>query len=817
MFLDAAIHARDFQNASFMEFPFAMISRNPQETTVSIYPVSEQRAERNPLSRRTGLRRTLLALPLIFGCCLQTSVRADENPKQAESETTLSAEVLAEQARKSLVVVRSTDRTGGDLGLGTGFAIEGPGLIATAYHVIGDGREIRVELPDGRKLPVIEVFASSSQLDLAILRVEATDLPPLPLSPEGKTPQGREIVALGHPEGFRNAIVTGVVSGYQEIDGIEMLQLAMSIERGNSGGPVLDRKGQVVGIVTRKSALQDKLGFALPVRLLRDMQADPNPVPMSRWSTIGALDEKQWTPLFGGNWRQRAGRILVNGQGNAFGGRTLCVHQPNPPDLPFDVRVMVKLGNEEGAAGLIFHSDGNDRHYGFYPSAGNLRLTLFDGSDVNSWTILHNQPHEAYRLDDWNTLTVRIHSDRFECFVNGTKVVESKDSVLRSGKVGLAAFRGTVAEFRRFETGRDLLPTAPTAENFDRLRQFADSVPWKAPVQQPQLNEILPLGETAVDFMTAESLRLEQKARQLKTLARDLHETGVREELMKELNRIAPTTNASTEPAAGNAGDQPGVLKCALLIARVDNPDVDVPLYLDRVDAMVDDLRKTLPADASEAVRIARLDKWLFEEMGVRGSRYEYESPSNSYMNEVIDDREGIPISLSVLYMELATRLQLNVVGVGLPGHFVVRFEPTTAGATPETIDVFERGRRLSEEEIQKILADAGFPNEPKFREARSTRQILERMLTNLLNLAESQRRDADVLSCLETLTLIIPDNVEYRAKRLEMRARTGRLQMAIEDAGWFISQQPAGVDVERVRDLRQSLEMQLERQKSIP
>jgi regulator of sirC expression with transglutaminase-like and TPR domain len=147
----------------------------------------------------------------------------------------------------------------------------------------------------------------------------------------------------------------------------------------------------------------------------------------------------------------------------------------------------------------------------------------------------------------------------------------------------------------------------------------------------------------------------------------------------------------------------------------------------------------------------------------------------------------------------------------------VVRFEPTTAGTTPETIDVFERGRRLSEDEIQRILAEAGFPNEPRFREARSTRQILERMLTNLLNLAESQRRDPDVLSCLETLALIDPTNVEYRAKRLEMRARTGRLQMAIEDASWFISEQPAGVDVERVRELRQSLEMQLERQKSIP
>ena len=769
----------------------------------------------------TGLRRVFSELIVAFSVFVvlqatATEVCADEPTTQVAPPAPFSAEVLAEQARKSLVVVRSSDRTGGNSGLGTGFAIEGPGLIATAYHVIGDGRDISVELPDGRKLPVAEVFASSSQLDLAILRVDVTDLPPLPLSLEGRTAQGREIVALGHPEGFRNAIVSGVVSGHQEIDGIEMLQLAMSIERGNSGGPVLDRQGQVVGIVTRKSALQDKLGFALPVRLLRDMKADPNPVPMSRWSTIGALDEKQWLPLFGGNWKQRAGRILVNGQGNAFGGRTLCLHQPTLPELPYDVRVMVRMENEEGAAGLVMQADGLDRHYGFYPSAGNLRLTLFDGPDVNSWTILHNQPHEAWRPEEWNTLTVRVHSDRMECFVNGTLVVESRDPALRSGKVGLAAFRGTVAEFRRFEVGRDLLPTSPDASHYETLRLFADAVRWNVPVQQAQLDELAPLGESAVDFMTAESTRLEQKARQLKTLARDLHQAGVRRELMEELSRTSESPEVVGTPTDGPTSTGISLLKCALLLAKIDNPDVDVQLYLDRVDSMADELKKSLPAEASDAARLARLDQWLFEEMGVRGSRYEYDSPSNSYLNEVIDDREGIPISLSIFYMELAARLQLNVVGVGLPGHFVVRFQPTTPGAQPETIDVFERGKRLSEQDIQRILAEAGFPDESRFREARTPRQILERMLMNLLSLAESQRRDADVLSCLETLTMIEPANVEYRAKRLEMRARTGRLSMAIDDASWFISEQPPGVDVERVRELRQSLETQLERQQAV-
>ncbi len=743
---------------------------------------------------------------------------ADDKPGQADR---INVEALAEQALKSLVVVRSTDRTGSDLGLGTGFAIEGKGLIATAYHVIGDGREISIELKDGRKLPVTEIFASSSQLDLAIVRVEGLELPPLALSAEAKTPAGREIVALGHPEGFRNAVVSGVVSGHQEIDGVEMLQLAMSIERGNSGGPVLDAQGQVVGIVTRKSALRDKLGFALPVRLLRELQNDPNTVPMTRWSTIGALDETQWTPIFGGNWRQRAGRILVNGEGKSFGGRTLCLNQSASVEMPYDLRVQVKLESEEGAAGLVFHSDGNDRHYGFYPSAGNLRLTRFDGPDVGSWTILHNESHPAYRMDQWNTLTVRVQKDGFECYVNGTLVVKSADSVIPPGKAGLAAFRGTAAEFRRFEMGTNLFPASASEESFAELKKTVDALHWNQPAQTAELNSLLLLGETASEFLNEEADRLEQKSKRLRQLSADIHEAAVRKAIAAALrlpdrDSVDAPGNEGNEGSQGNdAAAEADLLTAALLIARQDNADVDVPVYVHRIEQMADELKKRVPVDSAESLRIAALDSYLFEELGVRGSRYEYESPSNSYLNEVIDDREGIPITLSVLYIELAKRLNLKVVGVGLPGHFVVRFEPGD-GSMPQTIDVFERGKRLSEEDIRTMLSEAGFPDQPRFREAKSAREIIERMQLNLLSLAEGRRDDASVLRYLETLVMLDPSSVEFRAKRLEMRARTGRLQMAIDDATWFIQEQPGGVDVERVRELRTSLELQQERQQQV-
>jgi regulator of sirC expression with transglutaminase-like and TPR domain len=735
--------------------------------------------------------------------CLGHSLRsrADEKPANA----VMSIEAVAAKARPSLVLVRSTDRTGGELGLGAGFVIDSQGLIATARHVIGDGRDIVIELEGGKLVPVTEVYASSAHLDLAIIRIDANGIIPLPISDEDDTAQGREVVALGHPRGFRNTIASGIVSGHQEFDGIRMLQLGMSIDHGNSGGPVLDRQGNVVGIVTMKSTVTKDVGFALPVKLLRDLKADPNPVPIARWRTIGTLDGRLWQPVFGANWRQRAGRITVNGQGTSFGGRTLCVQQAVLPEMPFDLQVIVKLKDEQGAAGLIFHSDGNEKHYGFYPSAGNLRLTRFSGPDVYSWTILHNEPHEAYKPGEWNTLTVRIHSDRFECFVNGSKVVESSDNALPPGKSGIASFRGTEAEFRRFETGENLLPSSLSPASREQLQQLANSVRPDAPAGQTAILQLVPFSESASDFLNAEALLLEQRAKQLRQLSRDTHDAATRT-LIAECMAIKPE---STEASSENSTD---LLRAALLVAHMDNPDIDVDAYVGRVDEMAQELKSTFPEGVSDLQKLELLDKDLFEDLGFRGSRFEYYSRSNSYLNEVIDDREGLPITLSILYMELAKRVGLNVVGVGLPGHFVVRYEPADPAEVPVVIDPFEHGRRLSEAEIRQILANARFPNEPRFREAQTPVKILERMTTNLLALAERDRNDADVLRYLELLVMLAPESPEYRAKRLELRARTGRLTMAIDDADWFLENQSEAIDVERVRELRQSLEQQLER-----
>ena len=285
-----------------------------------------------------------------------------------------------------------------------------------------------------------------------MIRIDAKGLQPLELGGKAAPSQGEPIVAMGNPHGLRHSVVSGVVSGRREIDGNSMIQLAMPIEPGNSGGPVLDMQRRVRGIVTMKSLVTENLGFAVDVNALRPLLEKPNPVPMSRWLTIGRLAADDWQPLMGANWQQRGGRILVNGTGKGFGGRSLCVWQHDPPKLPFEVAVSVKLDDEAGAAGLIFHSDSGNKHYGFYPSTGRLRLSRFSGPDVFSWQVLHEFSSDHYRPGEWNHLKVRVEKDKLLCYVNDQLVVESTDGAFTSGKVGLAKFRNTQAELSDFRS-----------------------------------------------------------------------------------------------------------------------------------------------------------------------------------------------------------------------------------------------------------------------------------------------------------------------------------------------------------------------------
>jgi S1-C subfamily serine protease/regulator of sirC expression with transglutaminase-like and TPR domain len=736
---------------------------------------------------RTGRSILVVGMLLSVWSLGAGSPPSDKEPKGAEART---VEQLAETARKSVVVIYYTGREGKQQGLGTGFVVSADGLIATNFHVIGEGRPITVRLADGKRYEVTTVHASDRALDLALIKIDAKGLTPLELGDSDKLKAGQAVVAVGNPHGLENSVVSGVVSGKREIEGRAMIQVAVPIEQGNSGGPLLDMQGRVQGILTMKSLVTANLGFAMPVNALNPLLKKPNPVPMSRWLTIGALDAAEWKALAGARWRQRAGRIIVDGAATTFGGRSLCLWQHPVPKRPFEIAVTVRLDDEAGAAGLVFHADGENKHYGFYPTAGKLRLSRFEGPDVFSWKVLQEVKSPHYRPGEWNTLKVRIKKDRFVCYVNDQQVLESTDMGLTDGKIGLVKFRDTEAEFKQFQVAAKIPPLALPAEIVARVGKAVAKIPPEGAVKPKLVDTLVNDAPASVTVLRDRARLLEKQAAELRKLAAAVHHKQVQTEILKALD--------GKESAID-------LLHAALLVAKLDNEELDVAAYRKEVDRLARELAAGFPKDADAAAKLAALKKYFFSERGFHGSRQEYYTRANSYLNEVIDDREGLPITLSVLYIELARRVGLDVVGVAMPGHFIVKHIPPKG--EPELIDVFDGGKALTQKDAARIVkAITGRALKEKDLEAASKQAIIVRMLNNLVGVARAEKDAPGVLRYLDTILTINPELAEERWMRAILRYQMGEKEGSLADVDWLLEHHPPGIDLDDVRELRKLL-----------
>jgi len=734
------------------------------------------------------------SLPLSTLCLLVSSFfGAFGNAQGVEQrkDNIPSIEEMVANVRPSVVTIRHVGRGGNDAGLGTGFVISSDGFIATNLHVIGEARPVSVELADGRAFDVTEVHATDRNADVAVIRIEAKGLQPLALATANSLRDGQEIIAIGNPHGLERSVVVGHVSGRRVIDGTEMIQLAIPIESGNSGGPLLDRSGQVHGILTLKSQVTRNLGFAVSANHIDELLDNPNPVLLDRWLTIGQLDSTEWLTLGGGLWRQRAGRITVTGKGKGFGGRSLCLAKGALPGVPYEVGVQVKLDDESGAAGLVFEADGEDKHYGFYPSNGRLRFTRFDGPTVFTWNVIEDVDVPEYRKDDWNHLRVRVEEDGIRCYVNDHEIVVSSDQNLRKGRPGLVSFRGTEAAFRRFSCGAEVPRLQPDDAVWAQIEKTTVGFKEIDANDTTLVKSLAEAGSTAVAALQLKADSLSRQSEQLRVLASQVHHHQIVEKL---LNEVAVDD------------EKIDMFRAALQIACLDNQEIDCEASLADLRRLSASIKAKLPVDANDADRLAMLDQVLFSELGFHGSRADYYNRSNSYVNEVLDDREGIPITLAVVYMELAKRLGVEIHGIGFPGHFLVRFDG--ADGNSEWIDVFERGKRLTREDLAKRYREqTGEPLNDSHLEASTSREILSRMLNNLLSIAIQEKDAQSMLRYLDAMLAIRPDSARSHFLRMLTARQLNDVEIAKRDARWLLIQQPSGIDLAMVKRLLQALE----------
>ncbi len=703
----------------------------------------------------------------------------------ADDKDAGSFEALAERSRRSVVVIKSADREGEQRGLGTGFIVRSDGVIVTNFHVIGKGRAFRVQLADGKTYEPEMILAIDRRKDLAVIQIGARDLPVLPLGDSAALKPGQTVLAVGNPLGLEFSVSRGVVAARRDLDGRDMIQVAIPLEPGSSGSPVMDLEGRVVGVLAIKSAAA--LGFAVPVEVLKPLLEDFRPVKMSRWLTIGALDDRDWQTVLGGSWRQRAGRLIASGSGEGFGARMLCLSRRAPPDGPFEIEVEVRLEDESGAAGLVFHSDGQFNHYGFYPTAGSMRLTRFEGPTVFNWTILRTVPSAAYRPGEWNRIRVRVDGSRLSCSINGQSVVEIEDAGLSSGSVGLVKFREPAAEFRRFRLGAELPRQERSAEMLSRIEALLSSFPEGEAMPPRLVDKLAAVGPGASEVLRERAASLEKEAARLKILAGEVHGRSVVKRLVKALE--------------SDDGKDTSLFHAALLISLLDNPDLEVETYLKGMNRMVEELRERFDANSTETQKLDALVAYLFEDLGFHGSRSDYYHRSNSYMNEVIDDREGLPITLAVIFIELASRLGLPVSGLGVQGHFLAAYR--LGEETERIVDVFGGGETVSRDEAA-VLSATDLSDED-FRAA-SKRSIVVRMLQNLLNVAEREQDLAATLRYLNVLVAVEPDPVYRRGLRAMLLYGERRFEEAAEDLDWIIERNPPGVDLDALRGLRASI-----------
>ena len=248
------------------------------------------------------------------------------------------------------------------------------------------------------------------------------------------------------------------------------------------------------------------------------------------------------------------------------------------------------------------------------------------------------------------------------------------------------------------------------------------------------------------------------------------------------------------------------LIRSALVIARTEYPALDIEEYAGQVERMSRRAAALAAGLGGSGIRAA-LNQVMFEEANLRGNREDYYDPRNSFLNDVLDRGLGIPITLSIIYMEVAKRVGFLLSGVGMPGHFLLKHYGDDGQET--LIDCFNRGDILSRQDCQSRL-DEIYSGEmalrPEFLHPISRRQLLTRMLNNLKTVYLSTRNFRKALVIADLILVIHPRSAEDVKQRALLRYSMGMQALAAEDLDEYLKISPTASDGEEVRQMSLSI-----------
>jgi regulator of sirC expression with transglutaminase-like and TPR domain len=249
------------------------------------------------------------------------------------------------------------------------------------------------------------------------------------------------------------------------------------------------------------------------------------------------------------------------------------------------------------------------------------------------------------------------------------------------------------------------------------------------------------------------------------------------------------------------------LVRASLIIAQTEYPDVDIEAYCRRIEDLARRVQRLVPDLGDPSESIAALNRVLFEEEGFLGNREHYYDPRNSFLNEVLQRKLGIPITLAAVYMEVAHRAGFPLVGVGMPGHFLLKHYDVDGREI--LIDPFNRGSILTAKDCQRTLDEiygGQMPLQPEFLMAVSRRQVLVRMLNNLKSIYLSVRNFRKALPIVDLILAIYPRSPEDVKQRALLRWSLGQTRGALADLEDYLKMSPDASDADEIRQTAAAL-----------
>ena len=272
------------------------------------------------------------------------------------------------------------------------------------------------------------------------------------------------------------------------------------------------------------------------------------------------------------------------------------------------------------------------------------------------------------------------------------------------------------------------------------------------------------------------------------------------------MTKPTPTVRALFAEEARKSDLDMSLARVALLVAKEEYPQLPVDLYVARIDQMAEEAQDRLAAETAGPVVLQELIRTLYERHGLKGNTEAYHDPRNSFLNDVLDRGLGIPLTLSIILLEVGWRLGLPIEGVNFPAHFLVRYR---GAAENILVDPFEPEALRFEDEAQELLdrqCGGMIRMRPDFLRTATKRDMVLRLLLNLKGLYMNARDAYRTLAVTDRILLLRPGSAGELRDSGMLLARIGKVPEARERLTQYLEMVPEAEDATRIRALLASL-----------